>query len=202
MQKQRGLSTDSPASWFGRNRVNIPGMTEVIWQPLYDYQTKTAAATALQRFFLEPQGQAGKTIADTNMEIAGQIPKGQAFLCTGIQVELYPAVAIGGTTSEFADDVYNFYNSGYLRFTIGSKDFVQQGNLMKFAPVNRLDIDAATGEAQGYVYAAAAGREFATSGLLLESNQNFNVDLGELSAVSADCKIGVTLNGYLGRNAQ
>jgi len=203
---RRGLSVKSPSSAFRQNRVNLPNMSEGIWQPLYDYQTKTAAATATQRFFIDPIGTVGKTQADTNMELSGQIPKGQAFLITGIQVELYPGELVGqATIAEFADDVYDFYKGGALKLKIGSKDYVTQGNLMKFAPVNRLGVSGSSGTtAVNYLYACATGREFAIKDLLLESNQNFSVELLELAALPStnDARVGVTLNGFLYRNAQ
>ncbi len=202
----RGLSVQSPQSAFKRARVNIPGYGEAIYQPLYDYQTLAATAVAQQRFFQVPQGQSGKVLADTNMELAGQIPKGQAFLITGIQVEILPGVAINGTTaSKFADDIYTVSKGGALKLTIGSKDFVVQGNLAKFPPVNRLALDSATTVATDrYSYAVVAGREFSVADLLLESNQNFNVTLLDLAALpsASPGRIGVTLNGFLYRNAQ
>lgn len=206
---RRGLNVKSPQRAFSQNRVNIPGMSEAIWQPLYDYQTLAAAGAATQRFFIDPVGTTGKTLADTNMELAGQIPKGQAFLITGIQVELYPGVNINtqAATATFADDIYQVYQDGLLVLQIGSKDFVTQGNLMKFAPVNRLAVGAATdgnAAANNVLYASAVGREFAIKDLVLESNQNFSVELRELAALpsGADARIGVTLNGFLYRNAQ
>ena len=209
---QRGINSIAPEKMLKKGRVNIPGMSETIWQPLYDYQTKTAAATTSQRFFVDPIGTGGKTIADTNMELSGQIPKGQIFMITGIQVELYPGVAItAAAASEYADDILAFYQGGALKLKIGSKDFVVQGNLMKFPPVNRLAMEssvisdnAAAPVIISYQYASAAGREFSVAGLTLESNQNFSVELLEMAALPSGqaARVGVTLNGYLGRNAQ
>lgn len=212
MAESRGIRSVSPEGMLKRGRVNIPGMQETIWQPLYDYQTKVAAAVNSQRFFVDPIGTGGKTIADTNMELSGQIPKGQVFMITGIQVELYPGVSINtAAASSYADDIRAFYQAGALKLKIGSKDFVVQGNLMKFPPVNRLATEssvisdsAAAPLIISYQYAVAAGREFAVAGLTLESNQNFSVELLELAALPSGqpARIGVTLNGYLGRNAQ
>ncbi len=208
MANTRGLNVRSPSSAFKNNRVNIPGMGDAVYNPLYDYQTLSATATSTQRFFQVPIGQAGKTITDTNMELAGQLPKGQAFLVTGVQVEILPSTTVGinGTTaSKFADDVYNVLRTGSLVFTIGSKEYIRQGNLMKFSPVNRLAVDSATTvTTDRYVYAVGAGREFAIADLLLESNQNFNVQINDLPALPSGQagRIGVTLNGFLYRNAQ
>ena len=206
MAPQRGLMPQSVSKKFEEYRVNIPGAVESIYQPLYDYQTLLAAGAATQTFFQEPIGQSGKTVADTNMDLAGQLPKGQAFAVTGVQVELLPGVGVDNATiTDFTDDIYSVLKDGALEFTIGSKKYVTQGNLMKFPPVNRLSGFAGTGlAAQTISYAQSAGREFAIIDLLLESSQNFNVKLLELAALPSgqDARIGVTLNGYLFRNAQ
>lgn len=212
---QRGIrNPGSPSKVLDRGRVFLPDDVSAIWNPLYDYQTKTAAATSAQRFFQEPiGGSGGKTLEDTNMELNGQLPKGQRFIVTGIQVELYPGVSINSTAAanQYADDVRAFYESGALIFTIGSKRFVEQGNLMKFPPVNRLAvqsavaIDAATAETfDSYNYAVAGGREFAVDNLALESSTNFNVEIigGAAMPSGEDAKVGITLNGWLYRNAQ
>lgn len=201
----RGLRTKSPSAAFKQNRVNVPGMEQSIWNPLYDYQTLSAAATASQRFFVDPQS-GNKTLADTNMELSGQIPKGQMFLVTGVQVEVLPGVAINGTNaSAFYDDIYEATKDGVLIFKIGSKNFIEQGNLMKFPPVNRLFGESSTTVATDrYAYAQTGGREFQVHDLLLESNQNFSIELREINALPSGvaARIGVTLNGFQYRNAQ
>lgn len=210
MTTKRGLTVKSPQSAFAQNRVNLAGYKEAIWQPIYDYQDLAAAGANSQRFFIDPVGTGGKTIADTNMELSGQIPKGQAFLITGIQVELYPGEVIQqDSVSQFADDIYDFYKGGALKLKIGSKDFITQGNLMKFPPVNRMGVDSSVSDTtadtvHSYLYATATGREYAIKDLLLESNQNFSVELLELAAMPSgnDARVGVTLNGFLYRNAQ
>jgi hypothetical protein len=202
---KRGISAPpSPAQARARYGVNVPNTSEAIWNPLYDYQAKTAAAASQQRFFQTPVGQNSKTIKDTNMTLAGNLPEGQSFLCTGLQVEYFPDIAVNGTdASDYIDDVLEFYKSGALRFTIGSKAWVEQGNLMKFAPVNRMGTDSSTTVGTDrYAIAFATGREFAVAGLKIPSSQNFNVELLELPATSTTGVIGVTLNGYLYRTAQ
>jgi hypothetical protein len=211
----RGLrNPPSPSQINAEYSVNVPNMSYATYEPLYDYQTKTQAATPEQRFFVDPVGTGGKTIADTNMELSGQIPAGQRFVITGIQVELYPDVAINGTTASnaFLEDVYEFYRNGALILRIGSIEIIRQGNLMKFAPVNRLSGTAAVGVANdatgaailhsSQVYGQAAGREYAVNNIELLANQNFSVSLVNGSALSATARVGVTLNGWKYRNAQ
>lgn len=205
MANNRGLQRPpSPAQQLQRNRVRDPSMVGAIWQPLYDYQTKTAAATAQQTFFQTPIGQDNKTIADTNMISAGQLPLGNRFSITGIQVELLPLMDItGAALSEWANDIQALYNSGALVLTIGNKDFATQAPLNKFPPVNHLSVQTSSGTtAVNSTYACAVGREYATNDMYIESNQSFSVSLSQMGAISADARIGVTLNGWLYRDVQ
>lgn len=206
----RGLNNPpSPNTLNQDYAVNVPDMVYATYEPLYDYQTKTQAATSEQRFFVDPVGTGGKTISDTNMELSGQIPAGQRFAITGIQVEVYPDAPLADNASQaaFAQDVYNFYKSGALIFRIGSIDIIRQGNLMKFPPVNRLSGFAATSTTETtatetQIYASAGGREYAVNKLQLVANQNFSVVLVNTSALSTTARIGITLNGWKYRNAQ
>lgn len=206
MKQSRGLMAPNVQKAIQDASVNISGKVETIYQPLYDYQTLSATAVAQQTFFQTPVGQGGKSLSDTNMELAGQLPKGQNFLITGIQVEVLPAAdPTNATIGSFINDVYEVTKGGVLVLRIGSKEYVRQGNLMKFPPVNRIQADAATGlTAESTQYAAACGREFSVVDLLLTSNQNFSVELRDLPALPSGVagRIGITLNGYLMRNAQ
>lgn len=202
----RGLQTPNLQNAVSRGMVNVPDMAEGIFQPLYDYQVLAATAVNQQRFFSVPAGQGGKTLTDTNMELSGQLPKGQKFFITGIQVEVYPGVPINGTLqSDYADDVEAVTSTGRLELTIGSKIFCRQAPLNKFPPVNRLYMDSSTTVATDrYVYAIHCGREYAVNNLELTSNQNFSVELFDLPALPSTTagRIGITLNGWLFRNAQ
>lgn len=207
MSDTRGLKSQSFRRALDTSRVNLPGVIESIYNPLYDYAVLPfAGADKSLAFFQVPIGQNGKTLADTNMELAGQIPKGQTFQVTGVQVEFYSGAAIDSATrTQFDDDVYQVYKGGSLILRIGSKEYVRQGNLMSFPPVTRLDGNSATGlAAQAISYISCAGREFTTEKMLLESNQNFGVTLSGLPVLPSGIngRIGVKLNGYLFRNAQ
>lgn len=210
---QRGLPATDPKKWFQNARVNNPDSMEVIWQPLYDSITVPSAGSNALRLFQNPIGQNSKTIADTNMELGGQIPKGQAFKVTGIEVLLFPAGAIyGAVAPDVSNDVQAFYSGGALRLQIGSKDFTTQAPLLRFPPSVRqggygaLQTKQATAAdaVSAIDYSAACGREFSVVDLLLESSQNFNVTLLEVPALPSgqDATVFVTLNGYLARNQQ
>lgn len=217
----RGIGGPSVRQAMTQGAVNVPNVSQRIWNPLYDYQTYNGAAGhTLLQFFAVPAGSGGKTKNDTNMTLAGQLPAGQSFLITGVQVEFYPGLEInqtnaGAAVNDYANDVMTVYNNligaaaSRLVLTIGAKDYIEQAPLNKFPPVNRLVVDdanATTAAATGLVssYACASGREFAIDPLNLVANQDFSVTLHNLPILpsAANGRIGVTLNGYLYRNAQ
>lgn len=208
MNMQRGLAPPDVQKEIDKWRVNIPDMIEVLWWPLYDYQTAAATAPTSQSFFGSGTNN-GRTLAETNMELGSQIPKGQLFVCTGVQVEFYPGTdpSVAADANTFVNDVYDFYRSGALKFKIGSKNYIEGGNLLMFAPVNRLGGFAASSSittGNNAQYATAAGREYALRPVGLESSQNFDVKIVERLDLpsTTDGTVGVKLNGYLARNAQ
>lgn len=202
----RGLQPRSPSQIARQNRVNVPGLVGAIWQPLYDFQTYANGGVASQRFFSVPRGQGGKTEQDTNMELSGQIPKGQKFDITGIEVAFYPGGTIlSAAANEYADDIREVYQNGALDLVIGSRSFCLQAPLGKFPPTAHMEVDAAsTAAGESISFAYPIGREYATVNMELVSNQNFSVLLTGLPALPSgvDGRIGVTLNGFLYRNAQ
>jgi len=106
---------------------------DVIWDPLYDFSAYTATTGHTQlTFFSTPVGQGttsapgsatgNKTLADTNMETANQLGKGNQFYMTGVEVLFFPGVDPGradiasADVGEFVDDVYYVAKSGVLTF--------------------------------------------------------------------------------------
>lgn len=57
-----------------------------------------AAATQVHRLFTNPLGAGGKTLDQTNLTIAGQIPQGQQIITRAIKV-MYRSVAVKGTAA-------------------------------------------------------------------------------------------------------
>jgi len=217
-----------------RYRAHKAGERQAVTQPLYDHLNfDTSAGPTELLFFQLPMGQGttsapgatgGKTIADTNMQAAGQLPAGKLFLVNSIEVSFYPGLSPTTLVTtiavrNFINDVYAFYKSGSLEFLIGSKPQLQLAPLDKFPPTNRLEVianhalhelqaTAANAEEQiSSEYAAAAGRPFIfDKPILIEPNENFHVSLKWPVAValpsSTDARVGVHLNGSLIRNAQ
>jgi len=205
-------------------RVNRERQHEGIRQTLYDSATYANAGQTQLQFFQVPKGQAGKTLADTNMESAGSLPSPKKFLVECIEILFFPGVdpvtqlaAIAET--EFANDVYAFAKGGYLDLFIGSKSYLTEAPLGVFPPKTRLEVEGAhtvnelqavAADAFNHIstdYAVCAGRPYYLDPpLLLEPTQNFNVDLNWPAAVAlpsgVDGRVVVKLDGILYRLSQ
>jgi hypothetical protein len=214
----QGLSVPNPDS-LKQYAVNYGTQREIIWNPLYDYITYAQAGQTSLTFFQNPVGQSSKTYADTNMKLAGQLPYPQAFLMTGLQVELFPDAlpGRGGLDPQTAvasnwNDMWEVFESGYLVLTIGDKEYIKEGPLGKFPPSYRLggtaaltDTTTAAATQLSIVdYAAFCGAPYRVIPFTIPNSQNFNVQLIWPTAVgiTAACRIGITLLGYLYRAVQ
>lgn len=194
---------------------------EAIWQPFYDYQTLLAAGATQMQFFQVQQGQAGKTYADTNMQLGGQFPAPTAFLCTAIQVVMFANNNAGAqtgpsTTAAAAaalpnvNDTLKFLNSGYLQVTIGSKTYLTDGPLGKF-PTNfsmggleALSGTFTAGTFMAVDFARAIGRYYELTPFLIPMTQNFAVTLNWPAAVALTnpARVGVIMDGFYYRQSQ
>lgn len=207
---------------IGKFDVNRANQIEAIWSPLYDYGAAgnyLAAGQTQLMFFQVPQGQSSKTLADTNMEIAGSLPAPKQLLVTSVQVCFWPAIASMARTGavatldgDFIKDVYTVFTSGFLKFFVGSKDYVVDAPLGVFPQPQRLEgwgaVSTGTGDATGSEqnYAAWVGPVYEIAPIRLISTQNFNVSLNWPTAVALPSaqagRIGVRLGAYLYRLSQ
>ena len=219
----RALPEISNIAELQKFNVNLEEF-EKIKQSLYDSAAYAAAGATNIVFFQQPQGQGGKTLEDTNMTLAGQLPTNQLFLVESIEVMFFPTdptvaaampAAFGaGAAAVQVNDVYIFYRSGALVFEIGSKDYLREAPLQKFAPKTKFHVEAALADAttaaanlqSRIAYAYACGRPYIINPpLLLIENQNFKVELrwpNGVQAISNPARVFVVLDGVLFRRAQ
>lgn len=201
--------------------VNRPGQIEAVWQPYYDFLTYAAGGQTQLTFFQRTVGTAGTTLADTNMRAAGQFPRPVQFLVTGLQVVYSPAKAISesaalATTPDVPltniIDTGALSRSGWLRLTIGSKEYLTDGPIGKFPPVYGLDVNGELGTnvnaatlTQVVDYANFSGKYYSVTPFLIPSNQNFDVTLNwpvAIPVTGATNRIGVILDGFEYRLSQ
>lgn len=210
-------------------RVNRSQEYEVTRQSIYDFQTYAAAGQTSLTFFQLPLGQGGKTVADTNLELAGQLPAPKYFLVESIEVYLFPgddpvtvansAASPDAVVTNFANDEYAVEQSGSLNFFIGSKTYLEEAPLGRFPPKTRMEAEfafaknasTAAAESANQIngdYAAWCGRPYFLDPykILLAPTQNFNVTLSWPTAVAlpstVDARIGIVLDGVLYRLSQ
>lgn len=201
--------------------VNRSGEFEAIRQSLYDFQTYAQAGQTQLIFFQVPAGQSSKTIADTNLELAGQLPNPKMHLVQSIEVLFYPSVLpsrgpIADEASIFLNDVYNLSKSGWLELFIGSKSYLREAPIGRFPPKTKLDGFAAVttnttiaaAMQSRDTYAVFSGRPYMVDPwILLKPTQNFQVTLNwptavALNAADTAARIGIALDGVLYRNSQ
>lgn len=204
--------------------VNRPGW-EAIKQSLYDYQAYAAAGQSQLTFFALPVGQSSKTQSDTNMTLAGQLPKNQEFLIQSIEVFFSPTTptvaaqmpaAFGAQVlAAIINDSYIVGRAGNLNLTIGSKPYLQEAPLGRFPQKAAFSVDGALADVSTagasfqsrMAFGQWRGRPYLLdpAPLLLPENQNFSVSLNwpeGVQAITNPGRIGVILDGILYRRSQ
>lgn len=216
-------------SQFEATAVNLLGTRDVVYQPQYDILTYAAAGQAVLTFFATPQGQGvtshpggagAKTLADTNLTLAGQIPAPQKFMAIAVEVVFYPGSLPGrgpaaqATIGQNANDQYVVMRSGSLIFTVGQKNYAQDAPIGAFPAQTKLDgvyavADATTAAVNSLTQielASVVGAPYVIQPTTIPHGQNFSVvmtwpNLIALPSTVAG-RIGVKLLGWLARSAQ
>ncbi len=157
-------------------------LTDVITEPRYDTVT-IVTGTALATFFAQPLGQgtgsfgaagAAKTLADTNMDLAGQLPTGFAFNIAGFRLGFPWDIVLA--------DFRTVVNRAVFRFFSGAKAFLT---------VPARSVPAGNGPFGFFTQAAAADATIVNNGwpsmqngygirgkpLQLRAQENFKVEL-------------------------
>jgi len=205
--------------------VTRPGW-EAIRQTLYDFVPYVAAGHTTLSFFAVPQGQgtswAGggtKSLSDTNMTLAGQLPQGQEFLVQSIEIIAMASVtnpstaAAVATLATIVNDQFIIRRGGNLTFTVLNKVYCQEAPLLRFPPKTNFTIEGgATSQAAvadnvlRFLNANAVGRPYLMEPpVKLASGMNFNITLNwpeGVQAVTNVHRIGIVLDGILYRQSQ
>lgn len=182
---------------------------DVTVQPLYDTATIPAAGSLQLQFFQTQLGAAGgnfaaaaagKTLADTNMDLAGQLPAGQNFAILGFRLQPHFRMTQADAT--------NWSSGAWFVFTVGQKPYLR-------VPADTLP--AGIGPFGFFTQAAAANASLASHGwpslastfsvgrkpLELGSSLNFNAAISwtALSPVTSTAPVqpaaGLIMRVYL-----
>lgn len=198
---------------YATNRSDVQ---EAFKGSLYDFQTYAQAGQSSLTFFAVPAGQSSKTVADTNMTLAGMLPSPDKFVVETIEIFVWPGnvidtvAATATNAAGNADDVYNFIKSGYLEFNIGSKRVLQEAPLGKFPPSVGMRLEQMSSgtfitsdKLMRSSYAVPSGLLYRCQPeLSLFPAENFSVTLNWPTAIawSVAGRVGVVLGGQRSRN--
>ncbi len=226
---------------FDRGRVTDPNQSEVQRQGFFDSLLYPAAGTQQLAFFSTAIG-AGLTTAigatagtaktgyDTNLQIPNQLPSGKAFQVQSCEVLYVPgsvstsntftiatpgvfAATAAASVYAQAADVFTFYNSGRLQFSILDKVYVDEQPLLNFPSQSGIQFDFAmssnssTTAANALISGRCVGRPYIWDiPLTLEPAMNFSVNLlwpGVVATPSGfNGRVVVRLDGYFARATQ
>jgi len=184
-------------------------------QPLYDRLTYAQAGQTSLSFFATQQGQGGKTFEDTNLTLAGQLPKGQEFLGLALEFDFISGLenatestAVAALAAEYMNDVAKVINSGWFEIVILDKVWLRDSPISKAPPSARLVGGGAIGLSNAapnciqYQLAASGGSPYLLSGLWLDSSTSFSVNCywPTAQAISVAGKLRCTIRGINYRN--
>jgi hypothetical protein len=203
--------------------VNREGW-EAVQGSLYDFQAYAAAGQTNLQFFQVPSGQSSKTLSDTNMTLAGQLPRNQEFLVLSVEIPFFPTVpavtaqnpaAFGaGVAAQIVNDAYIVGRTGNVNMVVGSKPYLQEAPIGRFPAKAYFELDAAlsdattagTAQQSRIAFGKWCGRPYVLKApILLPENQNFNLTIAwpeGAQAITNPGRIGVILEGILYRRSQ
>lgn len=204
-------------------------LLDQIYAPLYDSATYTSGTTTTLSFFVTPKGQGtttapgatgSKSLADTNLQLAGQLATGNRFYCTGIEFQIFPGVNPGrgavadSTAGFFVNDIYLLSKAAFVTLTIQNRNYIEDGPLLNFPSDTRLggftgsSTNLTTGAAtySEVSYAAVQGKPYSIVPLYIEATQAFSVTVTFPAAVTlasaSNPRVFCRLRGRLIRNVQ
>lgn len=184
-------------------------------QPLYDRLAYSTAGQLQLNFFSVQQGQGGKTYEDTNLTLAGQLPKGQEFLGLALEFDFISSLenatestVVAALAAELVNDVNKVLNSAWFEIVILDKVWLRDSPLSKAPPTSRVVFSGAVAMNNAapnciqYQQANAVGNAYLLSGLWLDSSTSFGVNVywPALVPISAAGKLRCTMRGINYRN--
>jgi len=193
-----------------RQNPNIGGIVDVITNPLYDQLTvgQGALFPASTVLFQTQLGQGGKTLAQTDMTAAGQLPNPQRFTIHSI------CVLIANNT--IPGDMYNLTQNVTLSLNVQTKPFAY-GPLITFPAARGWQtFGAASGDAAALtlIYATSNGSVDPRAAYLLdapitiEQGEQFSVTLANQSGFSLSANstvppgVGTVITVFLDGNLE
>jgi len=168
-----------------------------LWWTYYD-RAVMAAAVLNHALFTVPLGQAGKNLSDTNLTVAGEIPKGQNFEVQFLEVKYIEDAA---KTHAQYQNVKDMFRDSTLEFIINGKSPQLQINmaLLMGAAMDSIILGAGVGD-QASAKSKYTGVYDLPVPIILAAKTNFRVELNHSVAVNAslaDDEVYISLIGRL-----
>lgn len=196
---------------IARYQIGRPNSPDVFDQPLYDRVAYAAGGQTSLTFFTVPRS-GSKSLAKTNMTLAGQLPAPQRFLIEQIGIMFFPSTALSvhgaKAAANYINEVQAVLQVGFLELYVNNKPILQEGPLLRFPPGNQFAVqsslaDSSTAAADSqsriaYAYASGAPRKLKVP-IALMSSEAFYATLNwdAAVAVAGGGEIGIYLGGYL-----
>lgn len=200
-------------------------------QSLYDSAVYAAAGQSQLSFFQTPVGGGtgfgggAKSYSDTNIALNGQLPSGQMFVVTTVEIEFQPTTptvaaqmpaAFGAQAiAQIINDAYIFWRSGNLQLTILAKKYLQEAPLLRMPAQADFSLQGAVADVttagaalqSRLAFASAYGPVYSLSpnNLLIPSTTNFLVQLlwpEGVQALTNPARVFVRLGGMQARVSQ
>lgn len=189
--------------------------SEKISYTLYHYIAYPTSGQLNFQFFGQVQG---LTLADTNLELNGQLPVNKAFVVEAIETDFISGQPPSATpASDAADaainDAFNVLSNGYGQLTLGDKEYGTFAPLYDAPSKTALRLDGfatdsstpAANQHQTNRLLTAQGRQWRlASPVLIPNNSTFGVHVGfsSLVPITSQARLGVKLRGTLIRLSQ
>jgi hypothetical protein len=165
------------------------------------YDTCVMSAVSINNLFKIPQGQGGKTKADTNFTLAGQLPQGQNFKVFALKF-FYFAIAARVTADLLA--IYKMLFETTVEIKIPGKDSLGTYKLAEAFGIPSLVnlVPTVAGDNIPMVLSGIPGKIILNNPLKIGSNQSIEIIIEHHTPVTAALygdKLTVSLNGRLVR---
>lgn len=187
---------------------------DTIAETLFDRQTYPANPSWDKKFFQTPMGQNGKTEAETNMYLAGQLPREQRFLVYALDIVFLPSAGL--SKEQRRADINAVARAGLVEFRIQDRVYAKAAPLAAVPAAVYWSKDKNASEDSNFIetmraqlseqfaetdYGAFGGKPFDMVPLFIESMDSFEVRVTKLAPLPSgeDGTLWCRLHGRLMR---
>jgi hypothetical protein len=113
----------------------VPGAVENVWQPQYSHTVIGPEVEGEYWFFQRPVGQGGATFEDTDMYLAGMMPKGNRFIVTSVGAYVVPDwPKQRGRVRRDIRDTLKVLSRGMVELRVGNRTYLRMAPVAALPP--------------------------------------------------------------------